>query len=457
MPVTGAGASAAIRSHTSLIWKGIMATRSVTGTQIKDPNNADVLLYKYFSFDVTSAGTITLVAGNRGFNANDAILHLFDSSGAQIAYDDDTGDGLDALISMSLPVGTYVVAISEFSATEADARAGSNPDELSEDASFPFFINLIEGTGVASEFRAATVADIGGSTAPVATDDTATITEDSVETASGNVLSNDTDAENGTLAVSDAGTFQGQYGVLTLNSDGSYTYVVDDDLVDTLSADVQDVFSYTVSDGAGGTDTGTLTIQIGLAADQRTIKGGSGGDMLMGDRDLSGSEDTISGMSGNDRLFGLDGADDLFGGSGNDTLFGGEGRDELFGDSGSDTLEGGAGDDRLTGGSGNDVMTGGEGSDAFIVAPGSGSDRVLDFELFEDRLVLDGGAVINSIAQRDVNGDGLFDSIVNLGGTASGSITLLGVSGASAADLLGETTPPDNVFTALGGGEFVLL
>lgn len=436
-----------------------MATRSVTGTQIKDPNNADILLYRYFSFDVTTAGTVTIVAGNRGQSANDAILHLFDSTGARIAYDDDSGGGpsnLDALVAMTLPVGTYVVAISEFSSDEADARAGTNPGETGEDASFPFFINLIEGTAITSEFRNATAADIGGGTAPVATDDIALIAEDTLETASGNVLANDSDAENGTLVVTDAGTFQGQYGVLTLNADGSYTYLVDDDLVDTLTGDVQEVFSYTVSDASGGTDTGTLTIQINLAADERTINGSSRAETLTGDRDLSGSEDTIYGMSGSDRIFGLDGADNLFGGSGSDSLFGGEGRDELYGDTGSDTLDGGAGDDVLFGGSGSDVLIGGEGADDFVVAPGSGSDEIMDFELFVDRLVLDQGASIKSIAQRDVNGDGVLDSVVKLGGTATGSVTLFGVSGVTADDLIGQT-PPDNVFSATGGGDYLFL
>jgi VCBS repeat-containing protein len=436
-----------------------MATRSVTGTQIKDPSNPDVLLYRYFSFDVTTAGTVTIIAGNRGQNANDAILHLFDSTGARIAYNDDSGggpSGLDALIAMNLPVGTYVIATSEYSSTEEDARAGTNPGESGEDASFPFFINLIEGTAVTSEFRNATAADIAGDSGPVATDDSATIIEDSVETASGNVLSNDADPDSNALVVTDAGTFQGQYGVLKLNADGSYTYTVNDDLVDTLGGDVQDVFSYTVSDSGGGTDTGTLTIQIDLAADDRTITGSSRSETLTGDRDLSGSEDTISGMSGNDFIFGLDGADNLFGGSGNDSLFGGEGRDELYGASGNDTLEGGAGDDLLEGGSGNDIHTGGEGADDFLFSPGSGSDRILDFELGIDRLVLEDGVLIRSIAQRDINGDGVMDSIVQFGGTGSGSVSLLSVSGVTAGDLTGEV-PPGEVFSALGGGEFVLL
>ncbi|WP_394063525.1 Ig-like domain-containing protein [Alcaligenes sp. WGS1538] len=57
----------------------------------------------------------------------------------------------------------------------------------------------------------------------------------------------------------------GAYGTLTLNADGSYTYIANDDA--TLRAlkvgeNVQDVFSYSISDGKGGVDYTTLTITI---------------------------------------------------------------------------------------------------------------------------------------------------------------------------------------------------
>ena len=57
---------------------------------------------------------------------------------------------------------------------------------------------------------------------------------------------------------------QGQYGLLTLHEDGSYTYEENPDLTDPLAegAYEQDVFTYEVSDGQGGTDTATLTIGI---------------------------------------------------------------------------------------------------------------------------------------------------------------------------------------------------
>ncbi|MDA7780029.1 DUF4347 domain-containing protein [Candidatus Pelagibacter sp.] len=64
----------------------------------------------------------------------------------------------------------------------------------------------------------------------------------------------------------------GTYGQLTLNADGSYTYVANKDAADVLDAGetATDVFNYTVSDGNGGTDTATITITILGATDEPT-------------------------------------------------------------------------------------------------------------------------------------------------------------------------------------------
>jgi len=97
--------------------------------------------------------------------------------------------------------------------------------------------------------------------------------------ASGNVITNDTGG-NGTLRVTNvtasagpsssvsstaAGVVTGSYGTLTLNSNGSYTYVVDNALLPVdrlLTGTLNDSFTYTIGDGAGGTASATLTITV---------------------------------------------------------------------------------------------------------------------------------------------------------------------------------------------------
>ncbi len=114
--------------------------------------------------------------------------------------------------------------------------------------------------------------------APVAVDDTGNATELGITAgadANGNVLTNDTDDNShDALYVSqvngDAGDVgvlvAGAYGSVTIHSDGSYTYVVDNAnvTVDALNVGgtLTDSFTYQVSDGQGGTDTATLTITI---------------------------------------------------------------------------------------------------------------------------------------------------------------------------------------------------
>ncbi|MDH4566989.1 DUF4347 domain-containing protein [Pseudomonas sp. BN414] len=126
----------------------------------------------------------------------------------------------------------------------------------------------------------------GANDAPVANNDSAIAVEaggldnnlDGVDP-TGNVLINDTDVDlNGeTLTVvavrhgTDVGiigsALLGEYGTLTLNADGSYTYLVDNDdpRVEALRIagdTLRETFTYTIRDLAGATSTATLTITI---------------------------------------------------------------------------------------------------------------------------------------------------------------------------------------------------
>ncbi|WP_188113791.1 VCBS domain-containing protein [Salinicola halophyticus] len=101
-------------------------------------------------------------------------------------------------------------------------------------------------------------------------------------TATGNVLTNDSDPDGDALivtnvvnaqahsSVSIAGTanttIAGVYGTLVLHADGSYTYTLDADRPTTRGLfggdKASDNFSYTVSDGKGGTSTASLVIGV---------------------------------------------------------------------------------------------------------------------------------------------------------------------------------------------------
>ena len=111
-----------------------------------------------------------------------------------------------------------------------------------------------------------TVTITGTNDAPVTMVDTAAVQEDVTLTATGNVLANDSDVDQGTvLTVADAGLRQGNYGQLTLAADGSYGYALDNasQAVQSLAQGqvVTETFAYQATDGSVNTPS-TLTVTI---------------------------------------------------------------------------------------------------------------------------------------------------------------------------------------------------
>ena len=111
-----------------------------------------------------------------------------------------------------------------------------------------------------------------GNAPPVAGDDAAETDEDTPVTL--NVLANDSDPDGDTLSV-DAilifpnGGAGGTKGSVTNNGDGTVTYDPNGQFEDLNDGDqVTDGFSYTVSDGKGGTDSATVSITINGVTDQ---------------------------------------------------------------------------------------------------------------------------------------------------------------------------------------------
>ena len=111
-----------------------------------------------------------------------------------------------------------------------------------------------------------------------------------VSTATGDVLSNDTDVDisdthsvigvvkgtvSGVLTTGVGTTIVGTYGSLVLNDNGTWTYTLDNTnpLTDALAqgTHASDIFSYTESDHHGGASTTTLTIDVTGTNDRPTL------------------------------------------------------------------------------------------------------------------------------------------------------------------------------------------
>lgn len=134
------------------------------------------------------------------------------------------------------------------------------------------FVNHSGGSGIDGKDRlisierlvfADAVIDLTKNNAPIAFSDSASTNEDvgTYSSGSASVLANDFDWENDNLTAV-AGSFNGVYGTLVLNSNGTYTYTPYASTQSlALGQNVQDSFTYTVTDGSLS-DTGTLTITI---------------------------------------------------------------------------------------------------------------------------------------------------------------------------------------------------
>lgn len=139
---------------------------------------------------------------------------------------------------------------------------------------------------------------------------------------------------------------------------------------------------------------------VGGGTGRDEIRAGAGNDTIYGgpgDQADTNVNDEIFGEDGNDLIFASGGADQITAGAGNDTVFGGSqndtisgglGNDEIFDGSGDDIVRGESGNDTLRSASGDDTLIGGSGADNFVFTGGHGNDRIDDFSVADDRLVI---------------------------------------------------------------------
>lgn len=146
------------------------------------------------------------------------------------------------------------------------------------------------------------------------------ITEDAVHMIRpSELLANDTDADGNPLEVTAVSAKSANGAIVLLNPDGNISYDP------TGSADIRalsegetltDTFTYTISDGSGGTSSASVSIMVDGSG--RTFIGDTSSATVSG----KSSDDFIDGLAGNDQLKGKGGDDIFVGGEGNDKIFG---------------------------------------------------------------------------------------------------------------------------------------
>ncbi|RWK21389.1 MAG: hypothetical protein EOR41_05450, partial [Mesorhizobium sp.] len=196
------------------------------------------------------------------------------------------------------------------SVTHPEHTNGYDPNDTVPD-NFSITVTDTDGDTASTTFAVAIIDDV-----PTAIADTDSVAAGQVGPATGNVLVGGTDAADANTTdgvadiqgadgatvvgvakgttnadLDDASTLntaiQGAYGKLTLQADGSYTYVRDAN----TPGGVNDVFTYTIKDGDGDTSHTTLTISIGNSTPEITdlTPEANGGDVIVNEDDLLAS------------------------------------------------------------------------------------------------------------------------------------------------------------------------
>ncbi len=251
------------------------------GTFTYDPN-ADFSGIDSFDYEIVDAdgssttATVTIVVGdvNDPPSVSIPIADRTDLDGATISVDvsgnfsDVEGDGL-TFSATGLPAGLSMTTGGVISGTIDNSASTTGPHIV--------IVTADDGNG-------GTVTDTFTWTvnnpAPNATNNTSSVTEDSGATGIGNVISGDdgsgvdSDPDHDALAVAAVDglpgsvgvTVGGVYGTIQINGDGSYVYTLDNNHPTVNALDngesLSESFSYTISDGEGGTSTATLTVTI---------------------------------------------------------------------------------------------------------------------------------------------------------------------------------------------------
>ena len=225
------------------------ADGTVTYTPEADFSGTDTFTYEACDAEgicATATVTVTVIEVNDAPVANDDAAATLEDAPVTV---DPAGNDSD-------PDGDPVAVIAVTGAAHGtvtlnpDGTVTYNPDpDYAGPDSFRYTVSDGRG-GSGSATVTVTVSPVND--APAAADDAATTAEDSPVTVA--VLANDTDADRDPLTVT--AVSGPAHGTATVNPDGTVTYTPDPDYAGP------DTFTYTVSDGQGGSTTARVTVTV---------------------------------------------------------------------------------------------------------------------------------------------------------------------------------------------------
>lgn len=253
---------------------GAGETDSVSFTYtVEDPSGAET----------TDTVTITVTGVNDApVTASDSLETTQNSTGQINLLDNDSDPDGDALtvtrfnglfvngtLAFSVTTATgrdVTVTVAEDGSLTVDPNGNFNGLGAGETDSFSFSYAVEDPSGARTEdLVAITITGVNDDPTITGGDTSGSVTEDGTLIETGTLTANDID-RNDTLTWSVQGGTVGDFGTLTVDQNGDWTYTLDNDNADVQALDdgetLTDSFTIEVDDGNGGTDTQTVDITI---------------------------------------------------------------------------------------------------------------------------------------------------------------------------------------------------
>ena len=228
-------------------------------TDQSGPQSFDIILTDEAGNSLSESQTLTVLGTIPAYPDEYSVVEdttLTVSTANGVLSNDDTTSGTLTVATIDLPSHGNLTLSSDGSFTYTPHADFYGTDTFTYQAT--------NTTGDESNVALVTITVTAANDSPVGTADNYTVSEDTTltRTASTGVLANDTDTEGDTLTATLV--TQPQHGTLTLNSNGSFSYVPTADYSGT------DFFTYKVSDGTNESDPVTVTLAVTAVNDAPT-------------------------------------------------------------------------------------------------------------------------------------------------------------------------------------------
>ncbi len=206
------------------------------------------------SVDAGADGSADGVVGNGVFSASDPSLT---SNGQAVNVSYDASNNTYTGTAGGRTIFTLnIEADGEYSFTQLDTLDHADTTNANDAIALKFGVAITDNDGDSD--NASITINVRDDGAVARNDSNSVARNQTRET--GNVLNNDDFGADSDGTLLTTGTFVGNFGTLTLNANGSYSYVVTDQ-TGVRSAGT-DVFSYQIEDADGDVDTAQLTINV---------------------------------------------------------------------------------------------------------------------------------------------------------------------------------------------------